>query len=317
MDVTVILCTYNRCESLAIALESVAASRMPDGVSWEVLVVDNNSKDETRRVVEDFVTRYPGRFRYAFEARPGKSNALNSAVQKSSAPVLAFMDDDVQVEPDWLHRLTGVFEDPTYIGSGGKILPERGFDPPAWLDTSVPYSLAALAMFDLGANPEELKEPPFGTNMAFRREVFVRYGEFRRDLGPQPGSEIRSEDTEFGMRLLRGGERIWYVPDAVVYHAVSSKRLTKAYFLSWWYGKGRGDVRESGLEGDGKLRLLGIPIVLLRRILVRGTRWLLSSSTTQRFTHKTKVWWLAGKIHEAFASSQKNQVQVSEPQSTP
>jgi len=318
MDISVILCTYNRCDSLAVALESVAISQMPDGVSWEVLVVDNNSKDKTREVIEQFVSRFPGRFRYVFEPRPGKSNALNSAIQNSQAPILAFMDDDVQVEPDWLQKLTRIFENPTYIGSGGRIFPEKGFVPQPWLDSSVRYALAPLAMFDLGPEAGELKEPPFGTNMAFRREAFSRYGEFRRDLGPQPGSEIRSEDTEFGMRLLLGGERLWYEPAAVVYHAVSQQRLKQAYFLKWWYGKGRADIREGMFEGEKRLSLFGVPLILLRRIIIWSLRGLLSFRRSQRFNCKVKVWWLAGGIRESFG---RNQMQrnsgVSQPQGTP
>src|SRR4029453_17645691 len=92
------------------------------------------------------------------------------------------------------------------------------------------YGLAPLAMFDLGNEPGELKESPFGTNMAFRASVFKTHVGFRTDLGPCPGSEIRSEDTEFGNRLLAAGERLWYQPSAVVYHAVPANRVQKRYF---------------------------------------------------------------------------------------
>lgn len=304
MDITVILCTYNRCEGLATALETVAASKMPDDVSWEVLVVDNNSNDQTREVVERFIHKYPRRFRYAFESCPGKSNALNAAIKICNAPVLAFMDDDVRVEPDWLQKLTKIFDDPTYLGSGGRIFPERGFTPERWLDTSVPYSLAPLAMFDLGSWPGELKEPPFGTNMAFRREAFVRYGEFRRELGPQPGSEIRNEDTEFGMRLLLAGERLWYEPDAVVYHSVPRQRNKQSYFLHWWYGKGRADVREGAFQNEKKWRVFGVPLVLLRRFTLWSLRSVLSFHAPRRFSCKVKAWWLAGAIREFFGRNQ-------------
>lgn len=313
MDITVILCTYNRCDSLAAALQSVAESRMPAAVSWEVLVVDNNSKDKTREVAERFVAQYPGRFRYAFEPTPGKSHALNLAIHQAVSGILAFMDDDVQVEPDWLENLTRIFESPAYCGSGGRIFPERGFVPPDWLASTEQYSLAPLAMFDLGPDPGELEEPPFGTNMAFRREVFARYGDFRRDLGPQPGSEIRSEDTEFGLRVLRGGGRLWYEPSAVVYHAVPRHRVTRSYFLKWWYGKGRGDVREFGSGPEHHLSLFGVPLVLLRRLAVWSVRWVFSFNPARRFDCKAKVWWLAGKVRESFVMSRaETQPRISE-----
>ena len=104
--VTVILCTYNRCQSLSKALQSVAASEMPTSAVWEVLVVDNNSHDQTREVVEDFSRRYPGRFRYLFEPKPGKSHALNAGIREAHGEILVFIDDDVTVDKNWLSNLT-------------------------------------------------------------------------------------------------------------------------------------------------------------------------------------------------------------------
>ena len=108
---TVILCTYNRCQVLRAALQSLAASELPDSIQWEVLVVDNNSTDQTRQVVEEFCRRCPGRFRYIFEPHPGKSFALNRGIQEAKGEVLAFTDDDVSVEPTWLQNLTASLND--------------------------------------------------------------------------------------------------------------------------------------------------------------------------------------------------------------
>ncbi len=84
MKISVILCTHNRCQSLAKALNSLAALTLPESVEWEVLVVDNNSSDGTREVVQrDFCGRYPGRFRYLFEPQPGKSYALNAGIRQA------------------------------------------------------------------------------------------------------------------------------------------------------------------------------------------------------------------------------------------
>src|ERR1700759_1575697 len=127
MHVTVVLCTYNRCDSLAKALRSVAKSVVPSSVQWEVLVVDNNSRDNTRAMVERFCLEFPGRFRYLFEPQQGKSHALNSGIGQSSGDVLAFMDDDVEVDEEWLYRLTSPLGDQRGSGSGGGILPEGGF----------------------------------------------------------------------------------------------------------------------------------------------------------------------------------------------
>lgn len=303
VNITVILCTYNRNQSLAKALESVAASIMPDAVQWTVMVIDNNSKDQTREVVEGFCRRFPARFSYVFEARQGKSYALNTGVEQASGDVLAFMDDDVEVDPEWLHKLTAPLSSERWAGAGGRILPEQGFVPQQWMDMGDRHGLAPLAMFDLGMEPGKLGEAPFGTNMAFRKQVFAKHGGFRTDLGPQPGSEIRSEDSEFGSRLLAAGEQLWYEPSALVYHIVPQKRARKAYFQTWWFGKGRADVREMGKE-KARWYVAGVPLFLFRRIVMWTVRYALCTHEPQRFASKLKVYWLAGIIFEHYKQAQ-------------
>lgn len=299
MKITVILCTYNRCRSLPRALESVARSLVPESLDWEVLVVDNNSSDETRFVVGEFRRRFPGRFLYLFEPQPGKSFALNSGIRESKADAFAFMDDDVEVAPRWLDNLTKHLMSGTWSGAGGRILPESGFVPPRWMETEGRYALAPLAIFDRGSAGGELNEAPFGTNMAFRRDMFSMYGGFRTDLGPLPGSDIRhNEDSEFGTRLLAAGERFWYEPAAVVYHSVPKERVRKDYFLSWWFDKVRADIRQDGVPKGTKYYVAGVPLYMLRRLCVWSLRWVFAFNPRRRFACKLNVWKLAGMIKE-------------------
>jgi len=240
----------------------------------------------------------PQRFRYLYEPKPGKSNALNSGIKEARGEILAFLDDDVVVESDWLDRLTAPLRDARWVGVGGKIIPDGEFHPPNWIPLRERYALAPLAMFDLGSNPEELREAPFGTNMAFRKSVFAKLGDFRVDLGPQPGSAIRSEDTEFGYRVLKDGLRLWYEPSAIVYHSLAPNRLRKSYFLKWWHDKARADLRCNGVPAETKLFLFGIPLVFLRRFGVWTFRWLVSFNPARRFGAKLKVWTIAAQIKE-------------------
>src|SRR5713226_240915 len=91
LDITVIVCTYNRCRILADTLANVDASEMPSSVTWEVLVVDNNSTDQTREVVCDFHRRQPERFRYLLEPKHGKSYALNAGIATAGGAGIAFL----------------------------------------------------------------------------------------------------------------------------------------------------------------------------------------------------------------------------------
>ncbi len=310
MNITVILCTYNRCQSLVKALSSVALSRLPESVAWEVLVVDNNSHDQTRDVVADFCGRYPGRFRYLFESRPGKSYALNSGIAEAQGDVLAFMDDDVIVEPMWLQKLTAGLLKGKWVGCGGRILPESRYTCPRWLPEGRD-AFGPLAAFDLGLEAGRLEEAPFGTNMAFQKALFAKYGGFRTDLGPRPGSEIRSEDTELGNRLLAAGEQLWYEPSAIVYHDVHQNRLRKHYFLAWWFDKARADIQAFGRPANTKLVLAGIPLRSFRRLAVWTARWMLAVGPSRRFSNKLRVWSVAGQILECYrqAHSARRQTQ--------
>lgn len=303
MRVTVILCTYNRCQSLQKALTSAAAMVLPESIEWEILVVDNNSNDQTWETVEDFISRYPGRFRYLFESRPGKSHALNTGIQESKGDVLAFMDDDVVVHPDWLNNLTVALRNGEWAGTGGRILPEWNCAPPRWLTPESPRAAGPLVAFHPMAQAGEIFEAPIGTNMAFLRGMFEKYGNFRTDLGPRPGSELRNEDTEFGERLLAAGERLRYEPSALVYHPVTETRLKKEYFLAWWLNKGEANVRQFGVRPGTRYRIAGIPLYLLRRFVKWTLKWMLSIDPAERFANKLSAWENLGEIRECYRES--------------
>jgi glucosyl-dolichyl phosphate glucuronosyltransferase len=297
--VTVILCTYNRCNSLATALVSVAESQLPASIPWDVLVVDNNSSDRTREVVEEFAQRYPGRFRYMFESQQGKSHALNAGIREAKGDVLAFMDDDVTVEPSWLSKLTAELQTNRCAGAGGRVIPLWNSERPKWLPETGNI-LAPLVLFNPGELPGPLLEAPFGTNMAFRKDMFQKYGGFRTDLGPRPDNQIRGEDSEFAKRLLGGGEQLYYEPAAVVYHPVTPERLTKKYFLQWWFDKGRSDVLEWPSLSANAFTVAGIPLGLFKRFAAWTVRWAFAFEPRRRFDCKRSVWGLAGEIVQRY-----------------
>jgi glycosyltransferase involved in cell wall biosynthesis len=309
VKVTAILCTYNRSRPLAKALDSLAASVFPEPDSWEVLVVDNNSTDQTRTVVERFVDEYPERFRYVFEARQGKSYALNTGIREAHGEIVAFVDDDVTVESNWLYNLTSDLSSGEWVGAGGRILIPPGFSPPGWLALEGPWrqGAALCAHFDLGDLPGELKEAPYGTNMAFRRQMFHRYGEFRTDLGPRPGSELRNEDTEFGNRVLAGGERLRYVPSAVVYHPVPEGRVRKSFFRARWFTVGRAEVREKG----PRIRFSQMPsyyISVLRDLRNQIRECLHARDPKERFSRECIAWHTVGTMAEIWSQSLRGKV---------
>jgi glucosyl-dolichyl phosphate glucuronosyltransferase len=305
MRISVILCTYNRQTQLRAVLDDLAVSQLPESVDWEVLVIDNRSTDQTSAVVKKFVDRYPGRFRYILESQQGKSHALNTGIRASRGDVLAFIDDDVTVLPTWLWNLTKALPNNGWAGAGGRTQLAEPITPPRWLALSGRYSLGSVlaAVFDLGDEPCQLAAPPYGVNMAYRKEMFEKYGLFRAALGPRPGNEIRNEDTEFGRRLIAAGEHLRYEPSAVVYHPAPKDRMRRSFFLKWFFDYGRAEILEIGRRPDVwgiQRRYLSIPKMVLTVMPVRLLRWMLSLAPSQRFFWKCIVWEIAGQIAEIY-----------------
>jgi len=250
--VTVVICTYNRCGTLATTLESATALYVPAGLRWELLVVDNNSTDRTRDVVLGFATRLP--VRYLFEPRQGKTHALNRAVAEARGELLLFTDDDVRLAPDWLEGFVHAARaNPTAGWFGGRVFPWWLSGRPDWLkDECLPALSGYFGQYDLG-DAERLYTtedgPPYGANMAVRRQTFEQIGGYREDLGPCGDRWAAGEDTELTLRAQALGIPGVYVPWARCRHAVPGERLPMWNFLRYGVRKGEGLARLDGPAG--------------------------------------------------------------------
>jgi glycosyltransferase involved in cell wall biosynthesis len=307
--ISVVVCTYNRASSLAAMLESLAQMSVPLDLPWELIVVDNNSTDNTRAVVTEFLSSSGLYGRYLFEAKQGLCYARNRGAEEASGEIIAFTDDDVRVTPNWLRELAATFREFNCIGVAGKSVPAwNGLKKPAWLVTNGPYCLARgpIVDFDLGNEAREIRCAPWGVNMAFRKAAFEKYGGFRTDLGVSGSGGILGEDTEFGKRLLDYGERIAYSPHAVVLHPVEQQRLTKEYFLRYYFRVGRTEIRVEG-GPEGAVVYFGIPRYLFRTLLERCKCWLFTLEAKERFYLKARVYSLVGQMCEARALQKKKQ----------
>jgi glycosyltransferase involved in cell wall biosynthesis len=298
-QITVILCTYNRAHSLGETIESIVTQTLPQSLEWELLVVDNNSTDETPQVVEGCRRRYPGRIRYLFEPKQGVSHARNTGVRSARGEIIAFIDDDETADLEWLQKLTVNLFSGEWLGAGGRVVPKWNGHPPRWVSSNNSFICGPLAMFDPDAELVQLTEPPFGANMAFRKEAFDKYGGFRTDLGRIGKGMLSGEDTEFGRRLMAAGALLRYEPLAVTHHPVEKIRVKKRYFLVWWFNKGRSDVRELGVASYRKT-FFGIPVRLLRDAAVEAVRWIGSLEPSRKFICTLKICNYAGQAFECY-----------------
>ena len=255
MKFSLIIATYNRADYLRNTLVSLSA--LTTAESWEVIVVDNNSNDATRSVVEEAAGWFPVDLRYLFEPEQGKSAALNTAIRAARGEVLAFTDDDVQVETDWLDRAWEALERHGCDFVGGKVLPIWQGPRPEWLPDRGGQHWAVIALLDYGPEPIKLvNRSPLGVNMAIRREAFSRLGLWWDNRVGRQGNTLRGqEQREWCVRARAAGLKGFYTPDMIVHHIVPQDRLNKKYFRRWmyWNGISRSILyRMSGLDIEGR-----------------------------------------------------------------
>jgi GT2 family glycosyltransferase len=187
------------------------------------------------------------------------------------------------------------------LGAGGRIIPVYESNIPPWLRLDEPFPfLNALVAFDFGNGPCILKTPPFGANMAFRREAFEKYGPFRVDLGPVKGNTMgKGEDSEFCSRLLAAGETMMYASDAVIFHPVEQERMHKNYFVAWYFNYGIAQMLRSSPPGTGS-SYFGVPRFLIRQIITRFVKWVLTLDGHRRFCSKLQLYEAAGEVAGAY-----------------
>ncbi len=296
MTATVLICTYNRVERL---LETLDSLRRQEGVpgGWDVLIVDNNSKDRTAEVVQSCAADFPVPLRYVLEPQQGKSHALNTGLGLTAADLVIFTDDDVRLTPGWLRAATHALQDDPRIDYvGGPVRPIWGAPAPSWFPATTSNLWGTVAVLDYG--PEEFefearRRVPLGANMAVRRRLIEQAGGFSPVFGRRGAALLGQEQAEFFYRTRRLGARGRYVPAMAVEHHVPASRLTRRYFRRWWWWKGVSRSRlhalhpytETGVQLDSAPRVLGVPRFVLGELL--------------EHSRKAIAAWLRGRSCEA------------------
>jgi len=157
MKLSVVVCSLNRSESLRRMLKSLQEMVIPDYLSCEVIVVDNNSDDDTRLVVEEIEKHFELKIRYVFENKKGLSHARNRGVKEAGGEIIAFTDDDVIVDKHWIKSIDKAFKEYDDVACvGGKILPIWEIPKPKWLKHDLYGYLALLDKGDTVAYMDAL-----------------------------------------------------------------------------------------------------------------------------------------------------------------
>ncbi|MGA9771633.1 MAG: glycosyltransferase [Blastocatellia bacterium] len=302
-EITVIISTYNRSEMLAGALESVLEQES-GAVGYEVIIVDNNSTDETREVVEGYIAGGHGNLRYVFEGRQGVSYARNRGIEEARAAIIAFADDDVRVARDWVAKIKRAFDShPDIDCIGGKVLPRWESEPPLWLtrDHWMPLALQDYGDEKVSINTDN-KLCLVSANLAFRSEAFQETGLFEPELQRVKNGIGSMEDAELLERFWATGRRSLYVPDLIVITDVPVERMTKSYHRIWHTGHGYffAIMRSEAMEQSSS-RLFDVPAHLYRQAVAEAAAWfkcILSGKRERAFAHEIGLRFFGGFFHK-------------------
>lgn len=282
MKVTVIICTWNRAQYLDAALTEMRKLKIPAGLEWELLIVNNNSTDNTDEVLARHSSALP--LRRLFEKRAGKSFAANYAISQAAGDLLLFTDDDVLVSSEWIKEYAAAAGQwPEAAFFGGTIDPYFEAEPPQWIKQHLvrngPYSVLQHGETIRPMAPGELG--PIGANMAIRMSVFRTFS-FDTQLGPIKEEILPGEDGELFLRLRKAGHYGVWVGTAKVRHRIAGDILTGEYIWNWYREHGRTQVRRG--ETEGCKTMFGLPRWALRKYLsaqltslllfpVKGEKW--------------------------------------------
>ena len=271
MKLNVIVPTFNRDKSLKKTLQSLANARLPENLTVVITVVDNNSTDNTRQIVEEMKPQFSEiKLEYLFEKRQGRSYALNSGINLADGEILSGIDDDEEIDENWFVEVERIFrtrwDEIDFVG--GKLLPSLEVEPPSWVE---PLKEGVLCWRDYGDEEwvYDWNTPMVtGAHGIFKTSVFKEIGLYDESIGAKGKGFISGEDEVLYHRLLTGGKRGIYCPKLIIYHYIPKYRLDKNYYRRWLFGVGISRyLADTHIKPFDGAHLFGVPRWMYRTAL--------------------------------------------------
>jgi len=306
LELSVVICTCNRADLLPDVINSLQDQTL-ENERFEILVVDNNSTDDTAKVIEQFSD--VSNLVYFFEKIQGLSAARNRGVAESRGRYVAFLDDDAVADVNWCNKIVEAFRsvDPPPSAVGGIIEPLFDKPPPAWFPASFERrTWGEEAMF---LKPPGARDGFSGSNMAFSRDVLLDFGGFSGKLGMSGQSMRFGEETLLFRKIFRDRPYFWYDPQILVHHRVPAGNLRLGYRVkrSFYSGRSYRLLQEETGETYNPVRRL---VTALFFITVRGPLGIIANAGELRaaaLDFLEKASWRAGNlVGPGFGSSTRD-----------
>lgn len=262
---SVIICTYNRDKYIYNVLKSLAENTLPHD-RYEIVLVDNNCTDNTRSECDRFEKDFPDVvFHYFIETNQGLSHARNRGIKESAGDILVYVDDDALVNKEYLETYANFFDKmPEIEAAGGPIIPKYETNEPDWMSH---FTRALITGYKYLGNKEKefpKNDYPGGGNAAYRAYVFEKIGLFNVELGRKGDSLVGAEEKDIFDKMTTLGMRFYYLPDAILYHLIPEKKLSKDYFDRLTYSIGKSERMRTLAIGKWKYT---------KRLISEGIKW--------------------------------------------
>jgi len=263
--ISAVVCTYNRSDMLKGCLESLCQQTLSKNL-YEIIVVDNNSTDNTPKVVEEFSDQ---NVRYCIEMASGLSHARNRGFSEAKGKYVAYIDDDARAAADWLEIGYTLFENakPSLDCLGGVYHPFYTSAKPDWFKDQ--YEVRGF-----GDSPQYLQRTDYlsGSNMIWPKDVLKMLGGFDTNTGVV-GNRLRlGEETKAleCLRSLKSDARILFSPDLIIYHWVPDYKMTVRYRLKRKFAEGQYQTfqLQRGSMSDG-VRVVSVAAIALLKTSIR------------------------------------------------
>lgn len=242
MRFSFITCTYNRDKYIAQTLQSVCDQTFPNN-DHEIIIVDNNSTDNTAGICEEFVKKYPDKnIRYYKETSQGLSFALNRGIKEAEGEFLIFVDDDETIVREHLEKLEKHLQNhPDAVLCGSPVIPIYEVPEPKWMSRFTQRLIGGY--FDQGVEVKILnaKNYPGTGHTIIKKELYEKYGYYNTELGRKGTSLIGAEDKDMFNRLKNNNIVCYYLPDIPIYHHIPPNKMTDEFFHKLTYSIGKSE----------------------------------------------------------------------------
>ena len=241
INLTIAIPTYNGAHRLPTLLQLLQNQINTECITWEIIVVDNNSTDDTAKIVHEYQKdwRHPFPLKYSLETQQGAAHARKRAVSEAHGVLIGFLDDDNYPEPNWVYTAyTFSTLHPKCGAYASQIHPAWETEPPPNFKRITPF----LAITERGDIPllydKRKKMLPPSAGLVVRKQAWQDIPHNPILTGRANGNMLTGEDTEMLSYIQKAGWEIWYNPAMEIHHQIPHWRLQKEYLLPFFRGIG-------------------------------------------------------------------------------